>query len=369
MEKGEKTLERQIEESKYEHKEENVEIIRKKQKNIKIYPIYRMLSWDLLFYYAIIYLFFTIEKGITPAKVLQLEAFYILFKFIVQIPCTILIEKIGKKRSLIFANFILAIHMLLIIFSQDFNWLLVSQILCAISFIIKATCESDMLYDSIERGEKRGIQFSKIEGRAMSKYYYIDAISAILSSFLFVVNPYIPLTICFILLLGSTFIAMKFEEIQQGNKKIRLREELKDVKKSFKNIFRSKRLRSLLIFNAVFVAILKILQTLRNTALKEVGMPDQYFGVIFAVLGLISGISAKNQGRIHKKYRNRTLSFMAIPLSVSCFLMGLVLISNFEFQIVVPLILVLYVIQYIMKGPYYILIKQYLNNFKQRTYM
>lgn len=361
MEKGEKILERK--ELDYTRNEENIETKNKKQKNIKLYPIYRMLSWDLLFYYAIIYLFFTIEKGITPSEVLQLEAYYILFKFIVQIPCTILIEKIGKRKSLIIANLVLAIHILIIIFSQNFSWLLISQILCAFSFIIKSTCESDMLYDSIERGEKRGIKFAKIEGKATSKYYYIDAISAMISSLLFVVNSYLPLVVCLILLLVASFLSMKFEEIQERYKKVRVRDELKDVKRSFKNIFKSKRLISLLLFNAVFVTILKTLQTLRNTALKEIGMPNQYFGIIFAVLGLISGISARNQGRIHRKYRNRTLSFMAIPLATSCLLMGLVLLINLKMQIITPLIFILYIVQYIMKGPYYILIKQYLNNF------
>lgn len=362
MEKSENVILKEREETNY-RLEESPEIKKKKSKNIKIYPIYRMLSWDLLFYYAIIYLFFTIEKKISVAEVLQLEAYYILFKFITQIPCTILIEKIGKRKSLIIANFVLAIHMLLIIFSLNFSWLLVSQILCAFSYIIKSTCESDMLYDSIERGEKRGIKFSKIEGKSTAKYYYIDAISAIISSFLFVLNPYLPLIICFLLLLASTFISMKFEEIQERFKKIRIRDELKDVAKSFKHMCKSKRLISLLIFNAVFVTMLKALQTLRNTALKEIGMPDQYFGLIFAVLGVISGIAARNQGRIHKKYRNRTLSFMAVPLATSCLLMGLVLLSGFENNVTIPLTLILFVVQYIMKGPYYILIKQYLNNF------
>jgi len=356
MEKGEKILE-------LENIELNKELKRKKERNIRIYPIYRMLSWDLLFYYAIIYLFFTIEKGMGASEVLQLEAFYVLFKFIVQIPCTILIERIGKRKSLILANLILAIHILVIMFATNFKWLLVSQILCAISFIIKSTCETDLLYDSIEHGENRGVKFSKIEGKATSKYYYLDAVSAVLSGFLFVVNSYLPLIICFVLLIISFFISTKFEEIQEKNKKIRVRDELKDVKNSFRNILKSKRLRSLLIFNAIFVSILKILQTLRNTTLKEIGMPDQYFGVIFAILGLISGIAAKNQWRIHKKYRNKTLTFMAIPLATSCLLMGIILLLGFNEKIVVPLIFILFVIQYIMKGPYYVLIRQYLNNF------
>lgn len=76
-----------------------IEKTKKKQKNVKLYPKYKMLSWDMLFYYAIIFLFFTQTKGILAADVLLAESFYPLFKLILLIPSTILIEKIRKKKK------------------------------------------------------------------------------------------------------------------------------------------------------------------------------------------------------------------------------------------------------------------------------
>lgn len=356
-------MEKEATEEIKELSKEEKELERKKKNNIKLYPIYRVFSWDLLFYYAIIYLFLTIEKGISAAQVLQFDAFYILFKFLVQIPCTLIIQKIGKRKSIILANIVLAIHILIIMFAINFEMLLISQLLCAFSFIIKTTCESDMLYDSLEHGEKRGVTFAKIDGRANSRYYYIDAISAVLSGFLFVVNSYIPMVLCLIIILITFFLSTKFEEIHNEKGKMQIREEIKNIKYGFKNIFKSKRLKSLLIFNALFIALIKILQNLRNTVLIEIGMPEQYFGVIFAILGIISGIAARNQGKIHKKYRNKTLMFLSLPTSVSCLLIGVILLCNFEISVTTILILILFVIQYIMKGPYYVLIKQYFNNF------
>lgn len=46
-----------------------------KQINVNLYTRYKMLSWDLLFYYAIIFLFFTQTKGISAADVLLAESF------------------------------------------------------------------------------------------------------------------------------------------------------------------------------------------------------------------------------------------------------------------------------------------------------
>lgn len=360
----ESTIEKeQIVEQETKETIEDKELQHKKNINLKLYPIYRIFSWDLFFYYAIIYLFLTIEKHMSPAEILLLDAFYIFFKFLTQIPATILIQKIGKRKSLIIANFIAAIHILFIIFAKDYTMILISQLLCAFAYIIKSTCESDMLYDSIEHGEKRGAIFAKIDGKANAIYYFLNAISSILSGFLFIINPYIPMVICFIILLIVFFTSTKFEDIHEKRPKIKVFEELKSIKHSFKNIFKSKRLKSLLIFNGVFIAIMKIFQTISNTVLIEIGMPEQYFGIIFAIMGIVSGIAAREQGKFHKKFKNRTLSVLAIPTVLGCLILGFLLCTNLKFEIMVPIILVIYAIQYIMKGPYYVLIKQYFNNF------
>lgn len=280
-----------------------------------------------------------------------------------QIPCTLLIQKVGKRKSIILANLVVAIHILIIMFAINFEMLILSQLLCAFGFIIKITCESDMLYDSLEHGEKRGVTFAKIDGKANSKYYYIDAVSSILSGFLFVVNPYIPMALCFIILLSTFLLSTKFEEIHNEKAKMNITDEIKNIKYGFRNILKSKRLKSLLMFNAIFIALIKILANMRNTVLVEIGMPEQYFGIIFAILGVVSGIAVRNQGKIHKKYRNKTLTFLSIPTAVSCLMMGVILLCNFSSPVTITLILILFVIQYIMKGPYSVLMKQYFNNF------
>lgn len=335
----------------------------KKKKNIELYKVYKVISYDLVFYYAIIYLFLTIVKGLTPAQVLEFDAFFILFKFLFQIPMTLLINRIGKRKSIVFASFVNVIHILIIMFADSFNMLLISQVLCAIGFTIKATCETDMLYDSIEHGDKRGSIFAKIDGKAMSRHYYLEAISSAVSGFLFVINPYLPLIICFLQLLVTAIISTNFEDVQGKIKKQRLLNDYKELRRSFKDIFRSRRLVSLLLFNALMVAMIKIFQNVRNTIFVEINMPEQYFGVIFASLEIIAGIASKYQNKIHDRFRNRTLTIMGFPTALSFLILGLLLMFEIEFKYLLPAILVLYVIQFIARGPYYVLIKRYFNNF------
>ena len=335
----------------------------KKKKNIEAYKSYRTLSYDVIFYYATIYLFLTMVKGFSPAQVIEFDAFYFLFRFLVQIPSTILIQRIGKRNSIIIASFLNAINILIIMFLTNYPILVISQILSATGFTIKATCETDMLYDSLERDEKRGSNFAKIDGKAMSRHYYLEAFSSLVSGFLFVYNSYLPMLLCFITLLVSAFISLRFEDVEKKRKPITIMEDYKNIKYAFKDIFKSRRLISLLIFNALMVTMIKLFQSLRNTVLVDIQMPTQYFGVIFAALELISGIASKNQDKIHKHYRNRTLTFLGFPTAISCLFIGIVLLMNLKNEVATPIILVLFAIQYVMRGPYFVLIKRYFNNF------
>ena len=76
---------------------ENTRKIRKR--NMRLFPIYKMLSWDLLFYYTINFLFLIQIKNISASDVVLTDSFYALFVMILQIPINIIIAFLGKKRA------------------------------------------------------------------------------------------------------------------------------------------------------------------------------------------------------------------------------------------------------------------------------
>lgn len=186
-----------------------------KQINVNLYTRYKMLSWDWLFYYAIIFLFFTQTKGISAADVLLAESFYPVFKMIFLVPATVLIDSLGKRKSLIIGNSFLFLAILVYIVGWNFTFIVIGELLSAIGFIIKGICESNLIYDSLENNEKRGSRFAKIEGKGTSYYYYIDAISSVIAGFLFSVNGYIPMFLCLLCTIISTYLSTKFKDIDE----------------------------------------------------------------------------------------------------------------------------------------------------------
>lgn len=91
------------------------EISKIRRNNAKLYPIYKMFSWDLLFFYSIEFLFYTITKKVTASEVLIINGFYLLFRIIMQIPAVAITDFLGKRKSIIIGNILLIIYMLILI--------------------------------------------------------------------------------------------------------------------------------------------------------------------------------------------------------------------------------------------------------------
>ena len=72
----------------------------KRKQNMKLYSMYRAISMDILFYYAIEFLFLTQVKNISASDVVLKSSFYAMFMVILQIPANILIDKIGTRKCI-----------------------------------------------------------------------------------------------------------------------------------------------------------------------------------------------------------------------------------------------------------------------------
>ena len=106
---------------------------------MKLFPFYKTLSWDYLFFYTINFLFLTQIKGINAADVVLIESFYNLFTIIVQIPATFIIEFIGRKNSIVLANILSCLYMVVLIFSNNLFNLIIAEILSSLAFAIKSS--------------------------------------------------------------------------------------------------------------------------------------------------------------------------------------------------------------------------------------
>lgn len=339
--------------------------IRDKKTNARLYPFYKMVSWDLLFYYPIIYLFLTQVKNFSASQVLLVDAFYIASCFVFQIPAGIFVEKIGKKNSLILANFLVSLSIFALITTKSYILLYISFLVCAIGYAIKGICETNILYDSLPKGKKRGKLYSKIDGIGTSRYYIADAITSIFAGFAFVINPYLPLILCLIFNIIATILSTKFKHTNlliEEKKNQGLKQYFNDLKEAVQFSIESKRILCLLIFFGLLSGIYYNWGTVRNGILTEIQLPEQYFGLVYALIQVIAAIFSKLSNLAHKKFRNKTLSVLGMSTVIFLILTGSLALGEIN-NIKIAIIICFYVLLGGIKGIFNVLIYRYLNNF------
>ena len=206
----------------------NTEEIQNKKINARLYPIYKMLSWDLLFYYSIIFLYLVQAKNFSASQVMLGEAFFTASCFVLQIPIGLLVDKIGKKRSLVIANICMCLFSFILLIIQNFNQLLIGYFIDAIGYVLRTVCETNILYDSLPIGKRRGNLYSEIDGIGASRYYVVDAITSLIAGYAFVLNPYLPIIFCFIANIISTILATRFRSIKLQNEQVEVKEGVRE---------------------------------------------------------------------------------------------------------------------------------------------
>lgn len=342
-----------------------------KRKNAKLYPIYKMFAWDLLFYYSIEFLFLTMTKKIDASTILIVNGMYLIFKVIMQMPATCIIENIGKRKSIIIGNLFIALYLIVLIFTSSVIGVAIAFCISACGYTIKTLAESNLLYDSVSTRGGEGL-YSSLDTKGSSLYYIFEAIASMISGYLFVINNYLPIIISLICVTIATIISFMFKDVYEVENTEKKNTKLKDLvdqhviefKICFKFILKSNRIKSLIIFSIIFYSTTKIISTYRSDLLVSMGVPEQQFAMIFAILSLIGGISVPLKKKIEKKFKNRTITFLALSYAGAGIVVGF-MAYNFKqyINIAIPIILVMYIIQKISSSIWWILESKYIKNF------
>lgn len=338
--------------------------------NMRIFPLYKKLGWDYLFFYTIDFLFLTQVKGISASDVVLKSTFYAFFSIIVQIPANIIVEFLGRKNSIILANVFNCIYMVIIMVSRNLFDLIVAEFFCAIAFSIKNVAEPSLLNESIPPSRYKSQIYSRINASGTSGYYLINAISKILAGFLFAINGYIPIICSLVILIFVTILSIGFIEPVRKNKKnskIMYIAQIKDVKDGFKFILKSERLKALILCASLVDALIWLLSTYHVSLQEDLRLSSIIIGIVAAMGAFISAYASKGQNQFHNKFKNKSLYTISIMLSLSTVFAGIFGIKaegNFVLLIMVILAFLLYSF---CVGIFNTIIDKYLRNFVNQS--
>lgn len=335
--------------------------------NMRIFPTYKKLAWDYLFFYTIDFLFLTQIKGISAADVMLKSTFYAFFSIVLQIPANIIVEFLGRKNSIILGNILSCLYMVIIMMSGNLFDLIVAEFFSSMSFSIKNVAEPSLLNESIPPSRYKSQIYSKISAKGASGYYIFNSISKVIAGALFTINGYLPVILSLAVLIIVTILSIGFIEPikkkKKGNAMLMYKVEIRNVKEGFAFILKSERLKALILCASLIYALLSILQTYHVSLQEDIGLSSFIIGIIAAIGGLASAFASKRQAQFHNRFRNQSLFIICMILSVSTIMAGIFGISAKTYIVLLIFVILSFFIYNFGLGMFYTIIDKYLRNF------
>lgn len=346
------------------------EIQRMRKTNMKIFPTYKKMAWDYLFYYSIDFLFLTQIKNISAADVVLLNSIKALCGIFIQIPANVIVEFLGRKNSIILGNILNCLYMVMFIASGSLFDLFIAKFISSFAVSIKDIAEPSLLNASIPPSKYKGNIFAKINAKGTSGYYILSATSKIVAGFLFNINGYIPFICSLAVLVIVTIMSLFYiEPVQkQKNKKseISVKKQIKDIGEGFSYILKSERLKALILPTSLIASLLTIMASYRTSLMKDINLSAAFIGIVSAVLSFSSAYGSKKQNAFHNKFRNKSIITLALINSICMIISGIAGIKANEYRVLILIIILSFIIGKITHGLFYTLTDRYFRNFTNK---
>ena len=177
------------------------------------------------------------------------------------------------------------------------------------------------------------------------------------------INPYIPIFLSLLCTIAATAISFNFNDIQEEESKESFKDYIKDLKKGYKFITKSKRLRALLIMTGAIWGIIVLLDSYQLTLLEDIGATSVQVGFIFAMFELTRGLFSNTALDFNKKFKNKSLTNILLTFATGFILAGIIAMTQLPFYTKLVVIVIILLIMGAANAIDQILAKKYVNNF------
>jgi MFS family permease len=332
-----------------------------KSRNEALYGVYRIFGYDFLFYTVISFLFLTMVKGLGVGQIFYLGAIYAISFAIFQIPVNYIVEKIGLKKSMVLGNLCWIIYIIIYMLNSNFIFFIVAEIFSALGTSLKSLSETQLLYATLKKTNNRE-NFAKIEGSAVAKYYYFEALSALSVGFLFSINNYIPMILTLTMMIIAFTISLFFDEVEEDKKYIE-KHTVNEYLKSFKDILKSSRLLSIFLYTFFVMGTIEVTKTLHKSIIVDLNFNPVEYSIVFCIFTIFVGIGSSIQPIYEKIFKRKTLLSICYLYFTCLFFLGLInLVISSKMLLIVSTVLII-VTHRLLEGINRMSVKKYMNNF------
>ena len=280
----------------------------------------------------IIVLFFQ-ENGLTLMEVMILQSVYSFTIAITEIPSGYFADYFGRKNSLILGTILTFCGYLIFSNFSSFEIFVCAQIIIALGGSLMSGADSAIMYDTLLEIENEK-HYTKVEGRTYAIGNFSEAVAGLLGGFLATISLLLPVQVQTSILFLCIPIAISLVE-PSLHKENKIEEGFYSIIKVVKfSLLENIKLRWLIIYSSIMGVATLSAAWLAQPFFKSIDIPIVYYGILWASLNIIAGISSVNSYKFEQKYNTpnlllllgllMSLSFIIIYFTPNYF--GLILI-------------------------------------------
>jgi MFS family permease len=271
------------------------------ESNIRKMYLVRLL-FNMYFISAVLVPFYIEWGGIKFSQILFLNAWFMFWNFLLEIPTGTVADFLGRKVSVIMGCIISVIGIMVYVSHPNFIIFLTAEVIYAVSYTLLSGADEALIYDSLKEIKQTHISknvFSKMESFKLAGIVVGAAAGSFIAKIyglrMTLLLQAIPITIAFLL-------SLTFKEPRISGKKLTM--SLRTYKKILSDgvkYFLGNRILKILTLDMVIVfAFAWIIIWFYQALLKSAGIDITYFGIVHAFMSLAQIFIISNFIRLEK---------------------------------------------------------------------
>ena len=282
--------------------------------NINKMYLLKAVKWFMILM-PIIVLFFE-KHGLSLTQIMILQATYSFTVALFEIPSGFFADIYGRRLSLFFGSILTFLGYLIFSFYSGFNEFFIAEIFLGIGGSLISGADSALIYDTLLE-LKKDEDYTKIEGKNYGIGNVSEGLAGVLGGFLAVSSLELPVYIQTFVLFFSIPLSYSLVEPKSSYK----------LAKSFKSIllvvketfFQKNKLKWYILYSsAMGIGTLSIAWFVQPF-LMEIDTPLIYYGIIWASLNIITGITSYYSYIFDK---GKVLIYISLSMLISFILLG-----------------------------------------------
>lgn len=338
-------------------------------RNIKLMPSYVALTWDVIFVWTISTMFFTNVKGLSYSQVIALDSILMLIGCLICVPINKLFERVPTIWATRIATLGYGVYLLLCIIGKNYAVFVLAQFFLSFGYCLNSVKINNALVENLNVA-KRGKDYQKIFGQGLGIYYVLEALGAIVITYIYSWNPYAAYWTGFAVVVVAEIISIFLKEPKKFQpKNVNIDAKANSVnakeKSSLKTILKSSFFVCLLMYMFFMRGALSIVGSGGKVYLQQLtnlnAIPVWMFGYLYSGIKIASAISSKYQFKIDTKFGVKSLLIFTLFTIATFFLIGVIYIIDMSALWAIILIVVLLYIQGALYSPVRIFANNYMN--------